>query len=308
MDPLLPGPPGEKAAAAFARTGVVHLRRVLPLALLREVRGEIAALMAERAGRRPFPGVGIDRWAVQLHRRDPALLVGLQQELGRLPGLYRLALHPRLARLLHDCCGWYRSALSPIHNLRAKLPWHMNTSAFTNVPWHQDHGASDPACDPLSLVTVWVPLTLAGARQGGLELIPGSPRLGWLAHHRGERGPEVRPEALAQRLGPGGSAPAARPVAVEARPGDVVLFDQLTLHRSIPNRSHRCRWSLDLRYAAAGFSTGRPGLWDHDPVVGECGGDALATLVEQRQAALAEANLRVRRRVDQEAGAPTNFP
>jgi len=77
-----------------------------------------------------------------------------------------------------------------------------------------------------------------------------------------------------------------------------VLFDQLTLHRSLPNRSRRCRWSLDLRYAAAGCSSGRPGLWSRDPMVGEGWTPGVAELVAQRQRALANPLTPLQKRVD----------
>ena len=95
-------------------------------------------------------------------------------------------------------------------------------------------------------------------------------------------------------------------MALDASPGDLVLFDQLTLHRSLPNRSHRCRWSLDLRYSAAGTSTGRPGLWSRDPLVGETYGPELETLILERHQALSNPGITLRKRVDLEP--QTFFP
>ena len=39
--------------------------------------------------------------------------------------------------------------------------------------------------------------------------------------------------------------------------GDVVLLNKFTPHRSVPNVSDKCRWSLDLRYQTTGHHTGR---------------------------------------------------
>ncbi|MAE62394.1 MAG: hypothetical protein CMJ49_13690 [Planctomycetaceae bacterium] len=34
-------------------------------------------------------------------------------------------------------------------------------------------------------------------------------------------------------------------------PGDVLLFHDLTAHRSVDNTSDRIRWSIDIRYCSA---------------------------------------------------------
>jgi ectoine hydroxylase-related dioxygenase (phytanoyl-CoA dioxygenase family) len=33
-------------------------------------------------------------------------------------------------------------------------------------------------------------------------------------------------------------------------PGDVLMFNELVLHRSLPNVSDRVRWSVDIRFSA----------------------------------------------------------
>lgn len=266
--------------------GWAHARQVFPPLLLASLRNELAGWLAARGGsvsRWPWQVPGIDGQAVRLHERSSGSLDGLQRALEQLPSVYALALDATIAALLQEHLSWSEAVLSPIHNLRAKLPWRLSTSAFTTVPWHQDFGASDPSCDPLDLVTVWIPLSPADAFHGGLELIPRSHQLGWLPHRRGNRGPEVTPSLLAQTLE---YRRDLQPVCVDAQPGDAVLFHQCLLHRSLPNRSRRCRWSLDLRYAEAGSSSGRPGLWQRDPLVGEPVDAALMDLIAQRQAAM----------------------
>jgi ectoine hydroxylase-related dioxygenase (phytanoyl-CoA dioxygenase family) len=277
---MLPSPLGQ--------IGFVHLKQVLPQRLLRELRDQIRNELGFSSA------LGIDRQAIALHRQQPGQLQILQPRFTGLPELYELALHTRMEHLLQQQLGWHKPLLSPILNLRAKLPWRLSQSSFTTVPWHQDYGASDPTCDPVELVTAWIPLTAASPHHGGLELVPSSHRLGWLPHHRGERGPEVLPSALEEALA---GKPAIR---LDARPGDLVLFHQLTLHRSLPNHSSRCRWSLDLRYSAAGCSTGRPGLWSRDPRVGEGFSPSVAELVQERQQALSNPRIRIQKRVDQQ--------
>ena len=46
-------------------------------------------------------------------------------------------------------------------------------------------------------------------------------------------------------------------VSIEMEPGDALIFDQLTLHRALPNRSDRVRWSIDIRFERTEFATPR---------------------------------------------------
>lgn len=280
---------------ALAQSGVVHLRQAIPRVLIRQLRCEIAQLLARRCGQPPSWWGGIDRQAVRLFTQDPAVLAGLDRELEALPAFYALALQSGWRFLLAEQAGWSRACLSPIHNLRAKLPWCLSQNPFTNVPWHQDYGATDPADESVALVTAWVPITQASPHHGGLQVIPGSHRLGWLPHRRGEHGPEVCADGLAIRMA---QHLDLQPLSINARPGDVVLFDQFTLHRGLPNQSNRCRWSLDLRYAEAGHSSGRRGLWRRDPLVGEAVDTTVMDLVRERLSALADPATVLHKRVD----------
>ena len=160
------------------------------------------------------------------------------------------------------------------------------------MPWHQDYGASDPTVGRVRLVTVWIPLGPASTYHGGLEIIPRSKHLGWLPHSRAARGPEVNVNAMCDALKVNRNL---SPVSVQASAGDVIIFDQLTLHKSARNKSRICRWSLDFRYAAMGQSTGRPGQWDRDPRVGDDVGSGVMKLVRQRYSS----EVPIRKRVDE---------
>ncbi|MBV7335218.1 phytanoyl-CoA dioxygenase family protein, partial [Chloroflexi bacterium TSY] len=47
-------------------------------------------------------------------------------------------------------------------------------------------------------------------------------------------------------------------VILPMQPGDVLLMDKRTPHRSTRNVSETVRWSVDLRYQKTGTPTGRP--------------------------------------------------
>ena len=53
--------------------------------------------------------------------------------------------------------------------------------------------------------------------------------------------------------------PDVEPVELPCSKGDIIFMNKFTPHRSTPNQSNRCRWSLDLRYQTTGHHTGRTG-------------------------------------------------
>ena len=273
--------------------GWVHYRQVLPSHLISSIRDQISDQLALNKSRDClFFKSDLDRAAVRFYRNNPDQLSLLQGMLPNLPAVYELALHPLIGNLLEESIGWSESVLSPIHNLRAKLPWNLSKSPFTTVPWHQDYGASDPTIDRVRLVTVWIPLGPASTYHGGLEIIPRSNHLGWLPHSRAARGPEVNVSAMCDALKVNRNLST---VSVQASAGDVIIFDQLTLHKSCRNKSRICRWSLDFRYAALGQSTGRPGQWDSDPRIGDDVESGVMKLVRQRYSS----EIPIRKRVDE---------
>ena len=141
---------------------------------------------------------------------------------------------------------------SPIHHIRPKPPtdWEEggNDSSFHAVPWHQDAGVMMPEAEGTNIVTCWLPLAESTREMGCLQVLPGVNQIGYLKHQP-EGGTTVVPELL-----PGGE-----PEYLECVRGDVIFMHRFIPHRSTPNRSDRCRWSIDLRYQTAGQHTGRTG-------------------------------------------------
>ena len=92
---------------------------------------------------------------------------------------------------------------------------------------------------------------------GGVELLPGSHRLGFRRHKRVGGFLTVAPDAVE----PGVLARGEVPVL---EPGDVLLFTDLTVHRSGANTTNTARWSADWAYELEdgdGFAC--PPLGDH---------------------------------------------
>jgi len=132
-----------------------------------------------------------------------------------------------------------------------KLPDGAETRS--DIPWHQDNGYG--RLEPMTDVTVWLALTDADERNGGLWIVPGSHRRGLLEHGAAGVNPLLRESAVE------GDA-----VAVPLRAGEAVAFSGLTVHGSGPNRTDRPRTGFYARYCEPGVrmmsENGRPVLED----------------------------------------------
>ena len=130
-------------------------------------------------------------------------------------------------------------AVAPRYNVRSKLPG----SSGANFPWHQDHAffrmqallKKQPA---KRLLAAWMPFFPVSEANGAVELAAGS-HTGGLAKHKRSGAfltAEAEPTAAFVRSIP------------ELQPGDVLLFTDLTLHRSGINKLPTVRWSADWAY------------------------------------------------------------
>ncbi|HYE07968.1 MAG TPA: phytanoyl-CoA dioxygenase family protein [Planctomycetota bacterium] len=127
-------------------------------------------------------------------------------------------------------------------NARPKLP----DQRLTTVPWHQDSAYFGPQYVGQRIVTAWVPLVDVDERNGCMQVALGSHRYGNVAHH-------VEDAEGGFLEITGGDPRADVTVTCAMAPGDVLLFEQLLWHRSLPNVGDGVRWSVDLRYYGAGF-------------------------------------------------------
>jgi hypothetical protein len=103
---------------------------------------------------------------------------------------------------------------------------------------HQDHYYLREAPD---LWTVWIPLGDCPAEMGGLAVLPGSHNQGLMAHGGegvGDHIITIPKDAVW--------------ATVDYGWGDVLMFNNLTVHRAGDNRSDRLRLSADYRYRLQG--------------------------------------------------------
>lgn len=154
--------------------------------------------------------------------------------------LYDLATDERVVSLVTDIIGTH--AVCWGSHLFAKLPGDPK-----EVPHHQD--AVYWPFTPSKSVTVWIAIDDVDADNGAMTFVPGSHRVGALAHDDlGLDGSRVLPrrvrdEELTQF---GGDR-----FLNELRAGQCSLHSDLLLHGSAPNTSDRRRAGMTLRYIAA---------------------------------------------------------
>lgn len=154
---------------------------------------------------------------------------------------------PALVQLVTALTNGRAAEVASRFNCRCKLPGAPG-AAF---PWHQDHAFFRMQYllkkeKPKRLLAAWAPLVRVDGRNGGVELAPGSHHHGYLKHQRSGGFMTVAPGAVP------GSSPGAPPrfvgVLPTLQPGDVMLFTDLTAHRSGMNMTRSARWSADWAY------------------------------------------------------------
>lgn len=107
------------------------------------------------------------------------------------------------------------------------------------INWHQD-GADGWGLDIRPKITVWSALDTTCVANGCLQIIPGS--------HKGiipEHGDDLSPEEILLH------APDEKRLFLELESGEVVLLDNMTLHRSEVNTTNRPRRAFSVCYIDA---------------------------------------------------------
>ncbi len=243
---------------AFNRDGFLIARGALQATDLQPVIDELNELIDARANIL-FKEGKID----DLHKKAPfekryGLLFEQSKEIGdgldimhyRGKSIFEFLINENLLELMESLLG-PELVCNPIQHIRAKPPLAIEGNpgvSFHNAPWHQDAGVMMEEGEASDIVTVWIPIGDATQEMGCMEVIPGIVDTGYLRHIK-EGGTTIDPTIM----------PESKPVIAECTKGDIVLMSRFTPHRSTPNYSDICRWSLDLRYQPTGQHTGRTG-------------------------------------------------
>lgn len=127
-------------------------------------------------------------------------------------------------------------------NIRMDTPENKNL-----FHWHQD---TTYLLGSLNALTFWIPLTEVNLNNGTIELAPNSHNKGFyefknvkpIEELKNKRG--ISPQDIQLKNDPVNDI-----IHVEAKPGDLIVFYQMLLHRSTPTNSNFTRWSIQLRYS-----------------------------------------------------------
>jgi len=107
-------------------------------------------------------------------------------------------------------------------------------------PWHPDFNYGLGSLDGLS---VWIPFADVMENKGALAVLPGTHKNGILPSYSLKKENRIhyvpKEEEWIKNI---------QPVFVKLTAGDCLIFSTLLLHRSVPNDSNRCRWSVQFRY------------------------------------------------------------
>lgn len=243
---------------AYRTDGVLKVEGALTSADLQPVTDELAAVIDARAGQLQAEGLldnlhedeGFERRIGRLYGQCPQITQGIDIMQHRGPSIFAFLRNSNLLDVLEGLLG-PEITCNPIQHVRAKPPDRYETTSgpsFHMAPWHQDAGVMMPEAEDSDVITCWLPLGDATADMGCMEVLPGVASSGYLSHQKAG-GTTIRPDLM----------PPVEPRIMDCRKGDLVLMSRFTPHRSRPNVSDLCRWSLDLRYQPTGQHTGRTG-------------------------------------------------
>ena len=251
-----PNPLSEQQIAEFRANGFI-IARIFEPEDLEPLKAEISRFVDDRA-RRALAAGEITRLHEDKefsHRMGYLVrecgALGRKFDISNLRGreMFKFMAHPKLLAALSPLFDG-EITCSSVQHLRIKPPSHFSEEHgnFYNVPWHQDSGVAQPESDASLIVTCWCPIGPATEEMGCMRLIPGIK--GHLIHESSPEGTRIRSDLM----------PETEPIVAACEEGEVVVMSQFTPHYSTPNRSDRCRWSMDLRFQKTGTPSARPWL------------------------------------------------
>jgi len=192
-----------------------------------------AALRASGAASRPDAPLEerIDGIAQHDRAYAEALFRAALADSHRDPRIEALSRHSRLTPLI-------AGLLAPLSRTGQVIRPRATSSAFSSArhPWHQDVvRPSVSGCGSVRLAC-WMPLTAVDGETGALELILGR-RTEPLPHYHHQDGVF----AIADE-----NLPRAPRRIIALCPGDVLVLDRYTPHRSLPLQHERARWAIAM--------------------------------------------------------------
>jgi ectoine hydroxylase-related dioxygenase (phytanoyl-CoA dioxygenase family) len=221
------------AVSAFDDAGYLVLRDFWAAAELDDLESQLTLL-----GQR-IVGPDFSVHAAERYRLTPETQSLLYDRMRYLPALARLSGSSAVQGACRDL-GLAHPSLMGCCNMRLDPP----RDARHLFAWHQD---SVYLLGSVNAVTVWTPLQKVDAARGTIQVMPGSHRAGLYPFKRISK-KVIEPHVpMLQRDLALDLEVQGQPVTIEAKRGDVVIFKQMLLHRSMPNLGDQLRWTVQLR-------------------------------------------------------------
>jgi len=224
----------------FEEKGYIILRKFLPLEVFDDIKKEINSIGKFI--------VGEEFNFYQESLITPKMQSQLYDRLHYLPGLSRLSGNLKLL----DACrslGIEIPILMGCCNMRYDRP-NDHKHLFD---WHQD---SVYLLGSSNAVTIWIPFGPVSEYYGSIQVIEGSHLQGIRPFKKISNKTINSQIQFLQRDLAIDEVVTEKPTTVEAEAGDVVIFKQMLLHRSLPNCSNVVRWTAQVRVsdlASPGF-------------------------------------------------------
>jgi|SaaInlStandDraft_1057018.scaffolds.fasta_scaffold05875_7 phytanoyl-CoA hydroxylase len=233
----------------FKNEGWVLLKNLIPQKAIQEMRDLYASVSDDLVDRAFSEGVTKERFEnVPFEKKMAQLPHDFMKIHGRSwrgvvakAPVFRLQACEPLVEVMKELMG-EELAGSEVFNARPKLP----NQELTVVPWHQDAGYYGPLSVENEAYTTWIPLVPVSKENGCMQVIPGSDQRGYRSHANGVgegEFKEIDDDIIKEE----------EIVTCDMEPGDVLIFNQLVYHRSLPNTTDGIRWSIDLRYYRLGY-------------------------------------------------------
>ena len=163
-----------------------------------------------------------------------------------LEAFHRLKLHTHVHKIMEDIFQEPVFAL-PMTIARIAFPRDNERGTQPHQDWLYVGGSTE-------IISCWAPLGDVSETVGGLKILKGSHKAGFLPPHPAP--------------GPGGKAvdvdPGLEWLQADYRTGDLLLFKSLTVHAAADNHTpDRLRLSIDFRYAGESHTITEPWLQPH---------------------------------------------
>lgn len=170
---------------------------------------------------------------------DPATQSLLYDRLKYLPALSRMSGSPAVHTLCRDL-GLRHPSLMGCCNMRLDKP----ADSRHLFAWHQD---SLYLLGSQNAVTLWIPFQDVNLESGTIQVIPGSHKRGIYPFKRISDKVIAPYVPFLQRDLSLDHDVTETPETITAERGDVIVFQQMLLHRSTPNHGKQIRWTTQLR-------------------------------------------------------------